>query len=221
MVQVGQQCYYMIKYLLIQASKPFMKQQFSDKKTLAIIKEKKELRAQFKLKREGLTEEQIKEKSQLITEKVLNLAEFKKAKNIMCYVSKDKEVVTHDLIKKILTMDKTLAVPLIIEKGIMKAVIIKDFADLSLAGFNTLQPQTSDFLEERIDLNLMPALAVTKTGDRLGWGGGFYDRFIARNHPRLNLVLAFDCQITKQLATTEFDQKVDGIITESDLILLD
>lgn len=201
--------------------KPYMKQQFPDEKTLVIIKEKKELRAQFKLKRAQLSEEQINEKSQLIAEKVLNLAEFKKAKNIMCYVSKDKEVATHDLIKKILTMNKTLAVPLIIEKGMMKPAIIGDFFELRLADFNTLQPQTGEFLEEKIDLNLMPALAVSKTGERLGWGGGFYDRFIISNRPRLNLVLAFDCQLVDQLPTTKFDQKVDRIITESQLFVLD
>lgn len=201
--------------------KPYMKQQFPDEKTLVIIKEKKELRAQFKLKRAQLSEEQINEKSQLIAEKVLNLAEFKKAKNIMCYVSKDTEVATHDLIQKILTMNKTLAVPLIIEKGMMKPAIIGDFSELRLADFNTLQPQTGEFLEEKIDLNLMPALAVSKTGERLGWGGGFYDRFIISNRPRLNLVLAFDCQIVDQLPTTKFDQKVDRIITESQLFVLD
>lgn len=201
--------------------KPYMKQQFPDEKTLVIIKEKKELRAQFKLKRAQLSEEQINEKSQLIAEKVLNLAEFKKAKNIMCYVSKDTEVATHDLIQKILTMNKTLAVPLIIEKGMMKPAIIGDFFELRLADFNTLQPQTGEFLEEKIDLNLMPALAVSKTGERLGWGGGFYDRFIISNRPRLNLVLAFDCQLVDQLPTTKFDQKVDRIITESQLFVLD
>jgi len=198
-----------------------MKQQFLDKKTLAIIKEKKELRTQFKLQREQLNETQIKQKSQLIAEQVLNLAEFKKAKNIMCYVSKDNEVATHDLIKKILTMNKTLAVPLIVKKGIMKPAIIKSFSELRLADFNTLQPTASRLLEDKIDLNLMPALAVTKTGDRLGWGGGFYDRFMMSNQAQLNLVLAFDCQIAEQLPTTEFDQKVDGIITESQLFFLD
>lgn len=198
-----------------------MKQQFLDKKTPAIIKEKKELRTQFKLQREQLNETQIKQKSQLIAEKVLNLAEFKKAKKIMCYVSKDNEVATHDLIKKILTMNKTLAVPLIMKKGIMKPAIINSFAELRLADFNTLQPRTSKFLEDKINLNLMPALAVTKTGDRLGWGGGFYDRFMMSKQAQLNLVLAFDCQIAEQLPTTEFDQKVDGIITESQLFFLD
>jgi 5-formyltetrahydrofolate cyclo-ligase len=196
-----------------------MKQQFFDKKTLAIFKEKIELRTQFKLKRQLLTEEQIKEKSQLITEKVLNLVEFKKANNIMCYVSKDTEVATHELIKKILEMNKTLAVPLIVGEGIMKPAIINDFSDLSLASFNTLQPQPSNFMEDKIDLNLMPALAVTKTGDRLGWGGGFYDSFIKKYQPKLNLALVFDCQIAKYLATTSFDQKIDGILTESQAIL--
>ena len=107
-----------------------MNQHLLNKKTMEIIEKKKELRAQFKLKREQLGEEEIKLKSQLITKKVLSLSEFKKAKNIMCYVSKDTEVFTHALIKKILEIGKTVSVPFIVKRGIMKAAVIKDFSEL-------------------------------------------------------------------------------------------
>ena len=90
---------------------------------------------------------------------------------------------------------------------------------MRLADFNTLQPTASRLLEDKIDFNAR--FGCTKTGDRVGWGGGFYDRFMMSNQAQLNLVLAFDCQIAEQLPTTEFDQKVDGIITESQLFFLD
>jgi 5-formyltetrahydrofolate cyclo-ligase len=112
-------------------------------------------------------------------------------------------------------MDKPVVVPFIFKNGLMKAAIIEDFSELVAAGFNTLQPQTNNFLDEKIDLNLVPALAVSKEGDRLGWGAGFYDRFISNCEPRLNLALVFDCQLLNKLPTTSFDQKMDGVLTES------
>ncbi|MFA6814068.1 MAG: 5-formyltetrahydrofolate cyclo-ligase [Candidatus Pacebacteria bacterium] len=197
-----------------------MNQHLLNKKTMEIIEKKKELRAQFKLKREQLGEEEIKLKSQLITKKVLSLSEFKKAKNIMCYVSKDTEVFTHALIKKILEIGKTVSVPFIVKRGIMKAAVIKDFSELVEASFETLQPQTNNFLNEKIDLNLVPALAVSKKGERLGWGAGFYDRFISDYQPQLNLALIFDCQFVEELPATAFDQKIDGVMTESQVLFI-
>ena len=197
-----------------------MNQHLLNKKTMEIIEKKKELRAQIKLKREQLGEEEIKLKSQLITKKVLSLSEFKKAKNIMCYVSKDTEVFTHALIKKILEIGKTVSVPFIVKRGIMKAAVIKDFSELVEASFETLQPQTNNFLNEKIDLNLVPALAVSKKGERLGWGAGFYDRFISDYQPQLNLALIFDCQFVEELPATAFDQKIDGVMTESQVLFI-
>src|SRR5690606_20119290 len=116
-------------------------------------------------------------------------------------------------------MGKTVAVPYIVKKGIMKPAIIQHFSELSLAVFYTLQPQTKNFLDEEIELNLVPALAVSKNGDRLGWGAGFYDRFISDYQPQLNIALIFDCQLVNQIPTTKFDQKIDGVITESQYLL--
>ena len=196
-----------------------MKDKSTDQQLLATIKQKAVLRQEFKLKREQLNHQSIIDKSRLIEEKILNLATFHQAQNIMCYVSKDKEVFTHDLIKKILKMRKTVVVPYIVKKGIMKPAIIQHFSELSLAEFNTLQPQTKNFLDEKIELNLVPALAVSKNGDRLGWGAGFYDLFISDYQPQLNIALIFDCQLVDQLPTTKFDQKIDGVITESQYLL--
>lgn len=196
-----------------------MKDKSTDQQLLAIIEQKTILRHELKLRREQLDKQSIIDKSRLIEEKILNLATFRQAQNIMCYVSKDTEVFTHDFIKKILNMGKTVAVPFIVKKGIMKPAVIRHFSELSLAEFKTLQPQTKNFLDEKIDLNLIPALAVSKTGDRLGWGAGFYDRFISDYRPKINIALIFDCQLVNQLPTTKFDQKIDGVITESQYLL--
>ncbi len=192
-----------------------MNQHFSDKKSLTIIKKKEALRIKMKFKRAQLNDEEIKAKSQAIEKKVLALPVLQQAKTIMCYVSKDTEVATHQLIKNLLSMGKTVAVPFIIKKGLMKAVVIEDFSQLVVGDFNTLQPKIKNFLDEKIDLNLVPALSVSKKGDRLGWGAGFYDRFIINHQPKLNLALLFDCQLVDQLPTNSFDQKMDGVVTEN------
>lgn len=196
-----------------------MQQKPSNQKLLAIINQKNALRNKFKLQREQLNKQNILEKSKLIEEKILNLAMVNEAKNIMCYISKDSEVFTHQLIKKLLKMGKTVVVPFIVKRGIMKPAVIQDFTDLSLTTFKTLQPSSENFLNEKIDLNLVPALAVSKSGDRLGWGAGFYDRFINDYQPQLNLALIFDCQLVEELPTTQFDQKIDGIVTECQYLL--
>jgi 5-formyltetrahydrofolate cyclo-ligase len=191
-----------------------MNQYLSDKKSLTIIKQKEALRVEMKFKRAQMSDEKIKAKSQAIEKKVLALPALQQAKTIMCYVSKDTEVATHQLIKDLLGMGKTVAVPFIIKKGLMKAAIIKDFSELVVAEFNTLQPRIDNFLDKKIDLNLVPALAVSKEGDRLGWGAGFYDRFIIDRQPKLNLALVFECQLVNKLPRTNFDQKIDGVVTE-------
>lgn len=196
-----------------------MQQNLLKAQLLVTIKQKKTLRKELIMRREQLTTQEAFSKSQLIEQKVLSLTILHEAKNIMCYVSKDQEVATHQLIESLLKMDKKVAVPFIIKKGIMKPALINDFSELSVAGFNTLQPKVGNFLEQKIDVNLMPALAISQKGDRLGWGAGFYDRFINDYRPKLNLALIFDCQLVDNLPSAEHDQKIDGVITESQYLL--
>jgi len=196
-----------------------MKQNLLKAQLLATIKQKETLRKELIMRREQLTAKELFSKSQLIEQKVLGLAVLREAKNIMCYVSKDQEVATHQLIKSLLKMDKKVAVPFIVKKGMMKPALINDFSELSPAGFNTLQPKVGNFLEQKIDINLMPALAISKKADRLGWGAGFYDRFINDYRPKLNLALIFDCQLVDNVPSAAHDQKIDGVITESQYLL--
>lgn len=196
-----------------------MKQNLLKPQLLTIIKQKEALREELIMRREQLTAKELFSKSQLIEQKVLSLTVLREAKNIMCYVSKDQEAATHQLIKSLLKMNKKVAVPFIIKKGMMKPALINDFSELSVAGFNTLQPKVGNFLDQRIDINLMPALAISKKGDRLGWGAGFYDRLINDYRPKLNLALIFDCQLVDSVPSAEHDQKVDGVITESQYLL--
>lgn len=186
-----------------------------EKKFAKIVKEKQAVRLKVKNRRSQLSPQAIEHKSKQIRQIVLSLDVLKQAQTVMCYVSKGREVQTHTLIKLLLKQGKTAAVPFIVSKGIMKPAVITSFSQLVLAEFKTLQPQKLDLLAESIDLNIMPALAVSEAGDRIGWGGGFFDRFILDHQPQFNLSLAFDFQVFKKLPVSSFDQKVDKVVTES------
>lgn len=190
-----------------------------DKQLLQIVKKKQAVRLKVKACRMKLTAKELEFKSQQIQQKILALPVLQSAQNIMCYVSKGNEVKTHSLIKLLLKQGKTVAVPFVLDKGLMKPAVVTSFSDLVLADFQTLCPRKFKLLTEPIDLNIMPALAVSKTGDRVGWGGGFYDRFILKYQPGFNLCLAFDCQIFDVLPVTPLDRKVDGVVTESRHVL--
>ncbi len=197
------------------SNKQVKKNSQKDKQLLQIVKKKQAVRLKVKACRMKLTAKELEFKSKHIQQKLLALPVLQSAKNIMCYVSKGSEVKTHSLIKLLLKQGKTVAVPFVVGRGLMQPAVITNFSDLTLADFQTLRPKKLKLLSQPIDLNIMPALAVSKTGDRVGWGGGFYDRLIMKYQPSFNLCLAFDCQIYDALPVTPLDQKVDGVVTES------
>ncbi len=190
-----------------------------DGQFVKITQKKEEIRLQIKARRSVFSREAIRIKSKHIQQRLLSLESVSQAETVMCYVSKSNEVETHELIKKLLRLGKTVAVPFIVSRGIMEPAVISSFSELIAAEFQVLCPQKLELLHKPIDLNIMPALAVSKTGERIGWGGGYYDRFIKKYKPKFNLCLAFDFQVFDELPQSESDQKVDGVVTEKEQLV--
>ena len=138
------------------------------------------------------------EKDKVIKEKLLALPEFKEAEVIAFYVSFSSEVDTKELIDKALSMGKRVVVPAVAGK------------DLKFSEINCNKP----FSKEKIDLVVVPGVAFTKSGSRLGRGKGFYDRFLKELPRRIKRVgLAYDIQITEDLPVAPHDSPIDIIIT--------
>ena len=110
--------------------------------------------------------------------------EFKTAKVIFCYVSAHGEVGTHTLIEELLK-EKEVVVPLCTDKcGNMIAVKINSPNDLTEGSFGILEPKTPvEFPKEKIDFAIVPGIAFDKEGFRLGYGKGYYDRFLSNIAP--------------------------------------
>ena len=174
-------------------------------------------------RRELLSEEECIRKSRLVIERLKEQSEFKNAKTILCYVSFRREVHTHELIQELLEEGKKrICVPLsnFPKKLIFPREITNFETDLEEGNFGILEPKANarKIPLEEIDLVLAPGVAFDTCGNRLGYGGGFYDRFLNQIPKTPAIALAFELQMIEQTHCEAHDCLVDKIITEKRVI---
>ena len=184
-----------------------------------ISAQKKELRNKILRKRGYFYSfDDAAQASHIIIEKLKNDPAYQQAETIMCFVSFGTEVHTHDFIQQALAEGKRILVPFIrSKKDGMLTSELKDFSELELGYFNILSPKPEylRLTEEDPDLVIMPAVAFCKNGFRIGYGGGFYDRYLARLTKRVPRIgIGFDVQVVDEVPVEEFDQPIDKLITE-------
>lgn len=182
---------------------------------------KAEARAVMKAKRSKLTESDKQVKDNAIFMSLINDSVFIDSKIIFIYVSFGKEVDTLRIINFALSNNKIVCVPKVIGKtGVMKALKIDSLENMGTSDYGILEPQDNavEISKDEIDLVLVPGLAFDLNGGRLGYGGGYYDRFLSKiRKDALKIGLAYDFQIVEEIYTEEFDILINGIISESGL----
>ena len=138
--------------------------------------------------------------------------EFKKADVIFCYVSAFNEIGTHSLIKELIK-EKTVVVPKCLNKnGEMICVRIFSFAELEKGMFGIYEPKKDDAFDKKlIDTVIMPGVAFDRCGHRLGFGKGFYDRFLSDINP-YKIALSHKELIFDEIPHDEKDVCMDKII---------
>lgn len=177
---------------------------------------KKELRKEIIKKRDELdcTEKTIKDKK--IIEKLKDTKEYKEAKGIFVYIGFGSEINTKILIEDALGDGKEVCVPKVIKKD-MVFIKINSLENLVTSSYGILEPvgDKNNFNVDNLGLIIMPGLAFDKQGNRLGYGGGYYDKFLSNNKINVKkIALAYDFQILDKVPSEEHDIKVDSIITE-------
>lgn len=174
--------------------------------------DKKQLRAVIREKKRAMTEEQITQASAHLGELFAASEAYKTAKTIYGYLPYNQEVRTVPMLKKAIQDGKRVAVPKVYGDD-MKFIYITDFSQVE-KGYAGIPEPTADepVADDKTALVLMPGLAFDEEGHRIGYGGGFYDRFLAEepNHPTLALCYAF--QMLPKLETEEFDIPVDCVL---------
>ena len=182
-----------------------------------LIEEKSALRQQVREAREATT--QREQKSHVIAERVLALPQVKEAQTVFLYAAVGSEVGTDTLVKRLFEMGKTIAMPLVVDEGRMLPIILERPGDLIDGEFGIPAPAGTVLLNGCPDVTILPGIAMTLRGERLGQGGGFYDRYLERACNTFALALAFESQIVDAIPTTDRDARVNAIATEDRLVI--
>ncbi|MCR5834857.1 MAG: 5-formyltetrahydrofolate cyclo-ligase [Selenomonadaceae bacterium] len=157
--------------------------------------------------------------SRVLVEKFLSAEIYRASKVIMAYASTPEEIQLEKLFVECLADGKILAIPLIVGKGEMQAVIVPNMESLEVGAFNimTVKKDCRKIIEPaQIDCVIVPGAAFDVNGNRLGLGGGFYDRFLPRAVNAVKVAFAYDFQVVDDLPTEIHDAKVDIVITAAD-----
>ncbi len=146
-----------------------------------------------------------------------SLDEIARAKSVFIYNAFSTEAPTMPAIERFLREGKTVYLPRV-ENGDMVAVNYQRDTVFTKSGYGILEPTGEAYCGE-IDVAVMPLLAVDKTGVRLGYGGGYYDRFL-RDRNILKIAYCYECQVVDRLPQEEHDIKADIIVTDKQIIKL-
>lgn len=155
------------------------------------------------------------EKDNAIAERLLSVEELLNAEIVLLYASFRSEVDTRNIAEDLIHRDKKIAFPVCGEDGFMTFHIISNLSQLKKSEMGIPEPDIS-LPQPKITENtvcVVPALALTVSGFRLGYGGGYYDRFLAKNPCVFTVALAYEESVTDSLPVSDFDVKINMIIT--------
>ena len=181
--------------------------------------EKKKMRAYVRNLEKNLSEEYFLSSSKEITRLLLACPEFKKAKTIFCFVGVGREIDTKDILLNCLSQRKILAVPRCENSGIMNAFQIQSADDLEMGKFGLLEPKSNcpPVLRESIDLCILPCLSCDRHGNRLGKGGGYYDRYLSGCTAK-RICICKEKLVQELIPVGELDIPMDYLVTERGII---
>jgi len=181
--------------------------------------EKEQIRDRARVERGKLTPEKIDMMSRAICRSVRNILDGQD--NVMLYASKGPEVNTRPLMAALLSEGVAVVVP-IIEKETrsLRLSSIDDLSVLVRSTFSVPEPIGNEIpvREEDIGTVVVPMIAFDRKGHRLGYGAGYYDRFLS-GHPGVTKIgVAFSCQEVPVIPADENDVAMDMIVTEHEII---
>ena len=166
--------------------------------------------------RDSLSLDFIKIASNRIRDNLRKIEYYRQAKTIGAYYSIGSEVQTQDLLQEILNQGKELALPRVVKDEIVFKKI-SSFSDLELGNFSVMEPKERCELVKKLEIILVPAIALTRDGYRLGYGFGFYDRYLHGKKSK-KIALSYAKQVIKTFPHDSHDVNMDCIVTEDEVI---
>jgi 5-formyltetrahydrofolate cyclo-ligase len=183
------------------------------------------LRKEVLQKRNSLNDSQIARRSKLIQEKLIGSAEFIESKSIGVYLPIGSEVQTDDIIRNAIESEKTVMLPRVIINDLHFFIVEKhdyDHDSFDVNKFGIKEPKKTNMKLDFIDLLIVPGIVFDYHGYRIGYGYGYYDKFMAEKKFSKSIGLAYDFQVMKNpIPKFKFDKKIDILITDGGIQVFD
>lgn len=173
-----------------------------------------------------MTDEECMEKSNFIWHHLFTLQSIQRADYILCYVDYTSEVRTKGLIERMLSMGKNVYVPRVCGED-MEFYRISGLKDLFIGYKGILEPLgepqkrfTEELFTQHTDdtVMLLPGVAFDKKGGRIGYGKGYYDRYLMRIPCKERIALSYQMQLVEDAKSSELDIPLTGIVTENEIL---
>ena len=174
--------------------------------------DKLQLRRSIRERKRAMTEEEIVSRSEKLCALFLASDAYKNAQTIYGYLPYNQEVRTVPMLEQALADGKRVAVPKCFGSE-MRFILMEDLSQVAPGYANIPEPiADGPIADDPEALVLMPGLAFDRKGHRIGYGGGFYDRFLAAEPDHPTLALCYDFQMMEHVETEEFDIPVDCVL---------
>jgi 5-formyltetrahydrofolate cyclo-ligase len=187
-----------------------------------IQERKRRIRSEIQEKRDSLDGSIRHKKSRQIANRFMGLSQYDKSSHILAYYPFRSEIDTRIIIRDAIARGKRIALPRV-GKEDLELFYIKDLEqDLESGSYDIMEPIPSRCEKaepSQIDLLLVPGVSFDRKHNRLGYGGGFYDRLLTSipgSVPRI--ALSFDLQVIDEIPVSGHDLKIDILVTESQII---
>ena len=182
------------------------------------FEEKQRLRRTMRALESGLSARYKEESSRAIAAHLLAMPEYQEAGTVFCFVGTDREINPRPLLEDILAAGKRLCVPLCMGKGIMELRQVADLRQLIPGAYGILEPPADTPLVavDEVDFAVLPCLTCNHLGQRLGRGGGYYDRFLS-HYRGGTVLLCREKLIREEIPLEPHDYPVPWVLTERGL----
>ncbi len=181
--------------------------------------EKSRIRQILRGRKDSMNPKDRLEKSHVICRNLLGL--IRDGETVMVYTSKEKEVNTVPLITALLQRGNPVVVPIIVKEDVsLRLSYLRDLSVLVPSTFGVPEPIGSEIpvAHGDIDTIILPMLGFDREGRRIGYGAGYYDRFLEKNRDLRKIGIAFACQEMEKLPVDVNDIPMDCIITENGIV---
>ena len=183
---------------------------------MSVSVQKAALRKHLLEKRDAISDEFRNISSNKIHQNLKQVDSYINSQNIACYFSIGSEIDTYDIMLGILEQGKNMLLPKIVDNN-LEFYVVPNLEKLEKGAFDIMEPKDSCKKAENIDCVLVPTIGISKSGDRLGYGKGYYDKFLSSTDA-VKISLTYSKQIVKSIPNDSHDIKIDLIITEDEII---